>query len=269
MSSSEFFITKEYRRFEEFCNACYRERYIGICYGSPGVGKTLSARNYTREDGFDEFYHVDTQEERAIDLGRKLINCRAVLYTAPVMNTPKRLEADLERHRFDLFTSIYDVRKKVLGEEPGYYIEDYSLLIIIDEADRLQLKALEQVRAMYDERKDWGVVFVGMPGIEKRLARYPQLYSRVGFAHEYRPIGKEEMLFILQHHWEKLGLELDQKNFSDTEAIAAVARITNGNFRLIHRLFSQIKRIMKVNELTSINKEVVEAARDCLVIGNV
>ena len=267
MCSSEFLITKEYRRFEEFCNACYRERYIGICYGVPGVGKTLSARNYSKEDAFDEFFHVDTPDERVVEVGKHLISCRAVLYTAPVMNTPKRLEADLEKCRISLFTSLYDAREKVLGQEPGY-IEDYSALIIIDEADRLQLKSLEQVRAMYDE-KDWGIVLIGMPGIEKRLARYPQLYSRVGFSHEYRPIGKDEMLFILEHHWSKLGLELDRNNFSDTEAIAAVARITNGNFRLIHRLFSQIKRIMKVNELTSISKEVVQAARDCLVIGNI
>ena len=263
---SEFLITKEYRKFEEFCNACYRERYIGICHGSPGVGKTLSASYYSKRDGFERFFNKDTSD-KDIEMGKHLIFPRPIFYTAPVRNTARRVERDLEACRFELISSLCNKKKKA-SEKESSITEDESTLVIIDEADRLHLKSFEQVRAIYDER-GWGIILIGMPGLERRLTRYPQLYSRIGFAHEYRPIGKEEMLFILEHHWKKLGLELHRKDFSDTEAMAAIIRITTGNFRLVHRLFSQIKRIMNVNKLSSITKEVVEAAKDCLVISNV
>jgi hypothetical protein len=42
---------------------------------------------------------------------------------------------------------------------------------------------------------------------------------------------------------------------------------SNGNFRLVQRLFAQIERILEINHLRTITAEVVQAAREPLVIG--
>jgi DNA transposition AAA+ family ATPase len=95
----------------------------------------------------------------------------------------------------------------------------------------------------------------------------PQLYSRIGFVHEYRPLSADELAFVPQRHWATLGLELSADDFTDTEVIAAVRRITSGNFRLVQRLFAQITRVLEINGLRVISREVVETARESLVIG--
>lgn len=54
---------------------------------------------------------------------------------------------------------------------------------------------------------------------------------------------------------------------ANAQAVASIARITGGNFRLLHRLFVQIGRVLKINGLSVITDNVVEAARSTLVIG--
>lgn len=51
-------------------------------------------------------------------------------------------------------------------------------------------------------------------------------------------------------------------------AIATIVRMTGGNFRLVDRLVTQIERIQKLNKLDGLTPEVVDAARQALLIGH-
>jgi DNA transposition AAA+ family ATPase len=139
-------------------------------------------------------------------------------------------------------------------------------LILVDEADRLKVPSLEQLRDLFD-RNEVALVLIGMPGIEKRLARYPQLYSRVGFVHAFRPLRADEIRRLLAKHWPEMGVTLPASGITNEEAISAIIRITGGNFRLLRRLLSQIERLLDINQLGEATAAVVEAARENLVIG--
>jgi DNA transposition AAA+ family ATPase len=287
-SQGTFLETKEYRRFVEFCDACRQHRYIGLCHGFPGVGKTLSAWQYAQwqliQPYFPSRFYVeyrltvierviaDTIATNHVPLPPEIRKCRSILYTPPVANTPKRVEQEIRALRLALSYLVETVQSGPSQESlealaPRRLLPDPTDLIIIDETDRLKTATLEQIRDIYDHG-NVGMVLIGMPGLEKRLSRYPQLYSRVGFVHEFRSLNAEESRVFLQQQWRHWGLTLQPESATEAEAIAAIIRITNGNFRLLHRLLAQIERIADINALRMVTKEVVEVARQQLVIGS-
>ncbi len=144
-------------------------------------------------------------------------------------------------------------------------LPDPTALLVIDEADRLKVAGFEQVRNMFDHG-GIGLVLIGIPGLEKKLARYPQFYSRTGFVHEFRPLGTKEVRELLNQHWTPPGVHLPGHPLA-SETVAAIIRITGGNFRLLNRLLTQMERILEINALQQVTKAVVEAARESLVIG--
>lgn len=98
------------------------------------------------------------------------------------------------------------------------------------------------------------------------MARFPQLYSRIGFVHEFRPLAAAEVEKLLEIGWTPSGVNLPRKPLR-TEVLAAIIRMTGGNFRLLDRLLAQIERVLKVNEAPEVTLEIVETARESLVIG--
>ena len=145
-------------------------------------------------------------------------------------------------------------------------VGDPTRLILVDEADRLKMASLEQMRAIFDTG-GIGLVLIGMPGIEKRLARYPQFYSRIGFVHEFRTLSADQVRELLTHRWRPAGVALPNTGEFDAETVASIIRVTGGNFRLLGRLLTQVERILEINRLNRVTAAVIDAARESLVIG--
>jgi DNA transposition AAA+ family ATPase len=127
------------------------------------------------------------------------------------------------------------------------------------------MNSMEQLRSIFD-KSGLGMVLIGMPGIEKRVARYPQFFSRIGFVHEFRALSDADIQFLLEQRWAPVGIHLPAPSPAP-EVITAVIRLTRGNFRLLVRLLTQMERVLAINGLETPSGDVVETARENLVIG--
>lgn len=262
-----FVSTREHRRFVEFADTVRTHRYIGLCYGAPGIGKTLSARNYAGTDDWELWFPQADEVGPLPSVPERVLVSRTAFFTPTVAATIKQIDQGLPRACQQI---SWGVDYATYGHvDPLVHTDSqhsgHTELLIIDEADRLKATGFEQVRDFYD-RHGLGVILIGMPGIEKRLARYPQLYSRIGFAHEYRSLRPVELTAVLAKYFPDADLE--DGGIAHAAALASIARVTNGNFRLVDRLTTQIRRIMNINHQDHLNPEVVDAAQEALLIGH-
>jgi DNA transposition AAA+ family ATPase len=282
---ASFVVTKGYRLFAEMCDACRQARFVGLGYGPPGTGKTESGKYYaqwsrfkpflpeslitfTGRSAMDDLYPYRPFTFASAPLEAPIQECRTVFYTPPVSASVARLEKEVLT-LFAAFSYLVEAaNQRHLGKEEFLLTRRFSHLIellIVDEANRLKDAGLELIRDIAD-RGEIGLVLLGMPGLDKRLQRAPQLYSRIGFAHEIGPLPEEESRFFLEQRWSHR-VSAHSDDFTHQEVVAAIIRITGGNMRLIDRLMMQVERVLVANQLRVVTKEVVETARKNLIIG--
>ena len=118
--------------------------------------------------------------------------------------------------------------KRIAWKE--WAVADPTTLILIDEADRFLMNSLEQMRSIFDEGTA-GMVLIGMPGIEKRVARFPQFYSRLGFVHEFRPLDSTQVQDLLEKRWTPDGVVFPNEPLNP-EVMASLIRM-RGEFQTI------------------------------------
>ena len=146
--AATFIATREHRRFQEFAHAVRRHRYIGLCYGAAGVGKTLSARRCARWDLAEPLLLTwGPREESDAKVYAALAGARAVFYTPTVGSTLRELREELRlltsRAKICIDEHIRTRRTRSGSRPDPLRLSQSGLveLLVIDEAERLSSTA--------------------------------------------------------------------------------------------------------------------------------
>lgn len=150
---------------------------ISLIYGDAGLGKTVSLKEYVRLHPDTIYVELKNCDRSTKGVCEKILSCIG------------REQRGLDRFLVDTITE---------------YLVSSPRLIIIDEAQHLSLRALENIRAVNDATET-GIVLCGNPMVYDRMhgrgqAHFAQLYSRIGIRRHIMEPSLEDIASIFEAH---------------------------------------------------------------------
>ena len=252
-----FINTRQHVRFVEFCNSCHRNRYIGVCTGRSGVGKTRSAEAYSNWQIIEPL--LKEAPTRNPCPPPVLEHCYTAIYTPDVSCTVKRVESGLAilRNRFD------DLVKHSMcwHNSEGWYKtqrQRFLELIIIDKAQRLPSKCLEAI-ADFGKNHKLGIILIGHPGFDRRVRNYEPIDNSIGFYHIFNTPRTEELRAILEARWQSQQVTIEDS------AVQMLEKVTNSNIQKLVNINTEMSRVCELNSISIITSDLVELASKTLL----
>jgi DNA transposition AAA+ family ATPase len=255
-----FLETESCKQFRELCDLCRDQKTIGLAWGRPGVGKTETAKRFAKWSVVEPNVANST---RPLVEPEKLADCNVIYYLPSITTSAPRLRAEISalRNKFDDAVERAKNRQAESAVIDGFS-KRYASLIIVDEAYRLGYQALEELRDLHD-KWEIGMLLIGDPGLERSLDRQPHFVNRVAFVQAFNQLKPEEANKYIQARSDLMGLERPQE-----EIYTAIFWYTQGNLRTLEKLFRLLERLVKLNNDTVIKRDVLDAAREMLLYGN-
>jgi len=234
-SNWEFIDTRSAKMIAEICNQCYECADLGVIYGNAGFGKTTALTRYANQ------------------------NRGYAVYVKSYVTAKGRVLMNLIKEALGLPQVGYKPVHTAMREIINFLCLNHRLLII-DEADLLNVKSLEVLRAIYDDSQ-CGMILAGLPRLLMNLTVGPQakenlaqLYSRVGIQVQIPNISFDELNHILKSY-----------KIKDKEVIDAVyKRVEVAGMRKLAKILTRATRLAEINK-TKITKKLIEKAEGLLI----
>ena len=235
-----YFETMTAKIIMEKCREADERRELAILYGPPGIGKTFAIEEFI--DRIEKLEDPDKAE--------------VLEATAHAASTPKSLIAALcvqvgIPHQATAATLAEGLVRKL---ETGRY------LIIVDEANHLDIEAMELLRYIYDKGR-LGVILVGTLRLyevftdgSRPASELEQLWSRVGTCELLPGLNEYEARQIVQKSLGRIP-EITSKQ---------ILKQTGNSMRRLTKMLARLNELKAINSDRGVEELVQVAAGDLL-----
>ncbi len=222
------------KRLFHAANMCQLRGKMGVCYGTPGIGKTTAINEYKKISSgvivVDPFERTTARE-----VLKQIADQLKLTY--------------LNNTSLDEFTT--NVIKK---------LEKNKYIIIIDEAENLKIEVFKTIRKIHDRTKNnCGILFVGTDELRALLLKvqsgFPYISSRIGYLEKLDALKTSDVEKLVHQYFPKCNEKLLQY----------LAISANYNARAIQNILDLCFDFVK-SENIELDTDVIDAAREKLLI---
>jgi DNA transposition AAA+ family ATPase len=220
----EFIETSNTRKFDEICNEMTSASSLigpSLAMGtsSAGRGKSETAKHYS-------------------------VNSDAIYIPPMNIRTPAMVLREIAFELANTRPSRSDACLTIIGEE----MAKHRRLIMIDEADLLQMAVLEMLRNV-NERFACPIMLIGEEELKGKVGSRRRILSRVRRRMEFEPINQFDIAHFIKT---SLGIKVG------ADVASLIHKHANGDWRPVLTTTIGIERTMQASSLKEITLEMVQ-----------
>ena len=197
-----------------------------VASGQAGRGKTVAAQRY----------HVRSDKTVYLDV---LENWSQTTFLQELLFEVRGQSGDRPRHNA--------ARCKEMIME---ILKNKRMAVIVDEADRLKIERIEDLRDI-SKRTGAAIVLVAEESIYGLLSERRRVWSRVVYEIEFGPINAAE---VAVYAMKAAGLDMP------AELCRTVAERSEGDFRIVRNMMLALEKAAKVAGTFKIDRDILETA---------